>query len=167
MHFSFGLLRIKGLYMFRALLDHPREALYVQQLVYCVRVDIYDMIIHLIAIGLTPGGSSTVHIHTQTVHRTKQWKRIQNTEQFVSASILVQPVDITRTQYTKCRLYSVSWGWASNGRPMLYAHAAIWRGLGHSLSERHFRGMAQARARHGKCESNTAALCKPNGKDTI
>jgi len=24
------------------------------------------------AIGLTPGGSSTVHIHTQTVHRTTQ-----------------------------------------------------------------------------------------------
>ena len=26
----------------------------------------------LIAIGLTPGGSSTVHIYTQTVHRTTQ-----------------------------------------------------------------------------------------------
>jgi len=23
-------------------------------------------------IGLTPGGSSTVHIYTQTIHRTKQ-----------------------------------------------------------------------------------------------
>ena len=33
------------------------------------------------AIGLPPGGSSTVHIYTQTVHRTTQWKRtprIQN-----------------------------------------------------------------------------------------
>ena len=29
----------------------------------------YDMI-YLSAIGLTPGGSSTVHIYTQTVHRT-------------------------------------------------------------------------------------------------
>jgi len=29
----------------------------------------------LTAIGLTPGGSSTVHIHTQTIHRTKQWKK--------------------------------------------------------------------------------------------
>jgi hypothetical protein len=27
MHFSFNLLRIKGLYMFRALLSHPQEAL--------------------------------------------------------------------------------------------------------------------------------------------
>jgi hypothetical protein len=27
-----------------------------------------------------------------------------------------QPTDITRTQYTKCRLCSDSWGWASNAR---------------------------------------------------
>jgi len=26
----------------------------------------------LTAIGLTPGGSSTVHIYTQTIHRTTQ-----------------------------------------------------------------------------------------------
>jgi hypothetical protein len=32
---------------------------------------IYDMI-YLIAIGLTPGGSSAVYIYTQTVHRTTQ-----------------------------------------------------------------------------------------------
>ena len=30
---------------------------------------IYDMIYLLTAIGLTPGGSSTVHIYTQTIHR--------------------------------------------------------------------------------------------------
>ena len=35
---------------------------------------IYDMI-YLTAIGLTPGGSSTVHIYTQTVHRTTQNKQ--------------------------------------------------------------------------------------------
>jgi len=29
----------------------------------------YDMIYLLTAIGLTPGGSSTVHIYTQTIHR--------------------------------------------------------------------------------------------------
>jgi hypothetical protein len=28
--------------------------------------------IYLTAIGLTPGGSSTVHIYTQTIHRTTQ-----------------------------------------------------------------------------------------------
>ena len=32
----------------------------------------YDMIYLLNAIGLTPGGSSTVHIYTQTVHRKTQ-----------------------------------------------------------------------------------------------
>jgi uncharacterized integral membrane protein len=31
-----------------------------------------DMIYLLTAIGLSPGGSSTVHIYTQTVHRTTQ-----------------------------------------------------------------------------------------------
>jgi len=34
----------------------------------------------LTAIGLTPGGSSTVHIYTQTIHRITQWNRILRTE---------------------------------------------------------------------------------------
>jgi hypothetical protein len=38
MHFLFNLLRIKGLYMFRALLAHPQEALNKRHLLYCVRV---------------------------------------------------------------------------------------------------------------------------------
>jgi hypothetical protein len=33
------------------------------------------MIYLLTAIGLPPGGSSTVHIHTQTIHRTTQNKQ--------------------------------------------------------------------------------------------
>jgi len=33
---------------------------------------IYDMIYALTAIGLPTGGSSTVHIYTQTMHRTTQ-----------------------------------------------------------------------------------------------
>jgi uncharacterized integral membrane protein len=32
----------------------------------------YDTIYLLVAIGLTPGSSSTVHIYTQTIHRTIQ-----------------------------------------------------------------------------------------------
>jgi uncharacterized integral membrane protein len=32
----------------------------------------YDMIYLLTAIGLTPSRSSTVHIYTQTIHRTAQ-----------------------------------------------------------------------------------------------
>jgi len=35
----------------------------------------FDMIYLLTAIGLSPGGSSTVHIHTQTIHRTAQNKQ--------------------------------------------------------------------------------------------
>jgi hypothetical protein len=68
------------------------------------------------------------------------------------------------------RLHAVS------GRPILIhtchvmprpfrAHAALCRGLQKLLSERHGRGMV--RARHGMCESNTAALCKSNVKETI
>jgi hypothetical protein len=45
------------------------------------------------------------------------------------------------------------------------AHAALCRGLEKSLSKLHGRGMAHTR--HGICESNTAALCKSNGKDNI
>jgi uncharacterized integral membrane protein len=32
----------------------------------------FDMIYLLTAIGLQPGGSSTLHIYTQTIHRTTQ-----------------------------------------------------------------------------------------------
>jgi len=39
--------------------------------IYIIHDDIYDTI-YLTAIGLTPGGSSIVHIYTQTIHRTTQ-----------------------------------------------------------------------------------------------
>jgi hypothetical protein len=81
MHFLFNLLRINGLYMFRALLAHL-QALQKRHLAYCVRV---------ISSGCT---------------RVK-----------VSPPLtLVQSTDITCTQYTRCRLCSTSWGWASNAR---------------------------------------------------
>jgi len=38
------------------------------------------MVYLLIAIRLTPGGSSAVHIYTQTIHRSTQWNRIYRTE---------------------------------------------------------------------------------------
>jgi len=38
----------------------------------------------LTAIGLTPGGSSTVHIYTQTVHRTTQLTTIHRTTQLTT-----------------------------------------------------------------------------------
>jgi hypothetical protein len=43
---------------------------------YMLWYDIIYAMIYLTAIGLTPGGSSTVHIYKQTVHRTTQWDRI-------------------------------------------------------------------------------------------
>jgi hypothetical protein len=43
------------------------------------------MIYLLTAIGLTPGGSSTVHIYTQTVHKTTQsTQTIHRTTQFTN-----------------------------------------------------------------------------------
>jgi len=46
---------------------------------------IYDMIYLLTAIGLTPGVSSTVHIYTQTIHRTTQsTQTIHRTTQFTN-----------------------------------------------------------------------------------
>jgi uncharacterized integral membrane protein len=54
-----------------------------------IRYDmIYDMIRYmiylLIAIGLSPGGRSTVHIYTQTIHKTTQLTQtIYRTTQYV------------------------------------------------------------------------------------
>jgi hypothetical protein len=42
------------------------------QLQFSVPSSCVDMIYLLTATGLTPGGSSTVHIYTQTIHRTTQ-----------------------------------------------------------------------------------------------
>jgi hypothetical protein len=42
------------------------------RLIYFLLRMIYDMIYLLTAVGLTPGGSSTVHTYTQTTHRTTQ-----------------------------------------------------------------------------------------------
>jgi hypothetical protein len=41
-------------------------------------------IIYLTAIGLTPGDSSTVHIYTQTIHRTTQSKQTMHRTQFTN-----------------------------------------------------------------------------------
>jgi hypothetical protein len=42
-------------------------------------LSLHDYDIYLLtAIGLSPGGSSTVHIYTQTIHRTAQNKQYQN-----------------------------------------------------------------------------------------
>jgi hypothetical protein len=41
---------------------------------------VYDMIYLLTVVGFTAGGSSTVHICTQTRHRTTQWNTIPRKE---------------------------------------------------------------------------------------
>jgi len=38
----------------------------------CAQLLIMILIYLLIAVGLTPGGSSTVHVYTQTIYRTTQ-----------------------------------------------------------------------------------------------
>jgi hypothetical protein len=50
MHFLFSLLRINGLYMFRALLAQSQEALHMRHLVYCV---------HFMSVGCYQGWSET------------------------------------------------------------------------------------------------------------
>jgi hypothetical protein len=59
---------------------------------------------------------------------------------------------------------------AVSERPMLIHTYAVpmpspCHSLERSLSERHIRGMTGER--HGMYESNTAALCKSNGKDNL
>jgi hypothetical protein len=51
---------------------------------------IYDMIYLLTAIGLTPGGSSTVQIYTQTIHRTTQliWEECGQCPVFASYTLV-------------------------------------------------------------------------------
>jgi hypothetical protein len=60
-----------------------------------------------------------------------------------------------------CRLWTAD---AISHMPR-HSHAALCRGLEKLLSARHY--LDTTRAWHGMCESNTAALCKSNGRDTI
>ena len=49
-------------------------------------LDIYDIIYLSTAVGLTPSGSSTVHIYTQTIHSTTQIQTIHRTTQLTRAT---------------------------------------------------------------------------------
>jgi hypothetical protein len=59
----------------------------------------YDMMYLLTAVGLPPGGSSTGHIYTQTVHRTTQNK--QYIEQHKNKQYIEQHKTIHRTTQYK------------------------------------------------------------------
>ena len=63
--------------------------------------------IYLTAIGLPPGGSSTVHIYTQTIHRMTQNKQYieqhQNNKQYIeqhqnNKQYIEQPKNFARVQ---------------------------------------------------------------------
>jgi len=56
----------------------------------------YDIYL-LTAVGLTPGGSSTVHIYTQTVHRTAQLTR---TTQLTTRTTQLNTTQLTTEQHT-------------------------------------------------------------------
>ena len=64
----------------RGVLGIPHFGVIVRHSYDMLRYIWYDMIYLLTACGLPPGDSSTVHIYTQTVHRTTQWNRIPRTE---------------------------------------------------------------------------------------
>jgi hypothetical protein len=64
MHFSFILLRIKSLYIFRALLTHPKETLHKLHLVYCVRI--MSVSCNTVAVSLyTVGNYRTIQTATR------------------------------------------------------------------------------------------------------
>jgi Zn-finger protein len=94
MHFSSNLLRIRGLFMFRVLLAHPREVLNKRHLVYCVR---------------------TISVGCGTIAVSQNFSNFSNSRE---TATMPQPAHIIRRQYTKCRFYSASWGWANNARNM-------------------------------------------------
>jgi hypothetical protein len=142
MHFLFNLLRIKGLYMFRALLAHPQEALHKWHLLYCVRV----MSVGCIKIE-SKLQSWCSQLTTNMMHFLFSLLRIKGFYMFRALlahlqealykrhllyCVRVLSVGCTRievrfnpvawhahvhnTQYNKCRLFSSSWGWVHNAR---------------------------------------------------
>ena len=50
-----------------------------------------DIIYLLTAVGLTPGGNSTVHVYTQTVHRTAQSTQTKHRTTHLHNTSQIQP----------------------------------------------------------------------------
>jgi hypothetical protein len=90
-HFSFSLLRIKDLYMFRALLTHPQEAPHKRRLVYCVRMSV---------------GCGTVAVSLQSCHSqlTLYARNIPN-------AVCVTPLEGEQVMLETCRCpwFSIHW----------------------------------------------------------
>jgi hypothetical protein len=96
--FLINLLGISSLYMFRAVLAHPQEALNKRHLVYCVRV---------MSVGCTRIETSTCFEHYLFILR----RRLTRGTWYI-ACVLCQ----VAAPGLKCRLFRASWGWASNAR---------------------------------------------------
>jgi hypothetical protein len=65
----------------------------------------YDLLYLLTAIGWAPGGSSTVHIYSQTIHRT-QWYRIHRISQtqqseYINIAIKIRNLHNWRSQWPR------------------------------------------------------------------
>jgi hypothetical protein len=108
MHFLFNLLRIKGLYMFPVLLTHPQEALHQLNPVYCVCVmsavcTRIRVPLNVSSITCSSSGSAQTVLGILRAYYVS-WLH----QDWSGTPMLVQPTDITRTQYTKCSLFSAS-----------------------------------------------------------
>jgi len=70
------------------------------------------MIYLLTAIGLTHGGSSTVHIYTQTIHRTTQLTTLIELTTSVGFTNLVNSVLIESCTFlsgVRCKIFNKNW----------------------------------------------------------
>jgi hypothetical protein len=63
LHFLFSLLRIKGLYMLRALLNHPHDSLHKRHFVFCVHVMSVGCTWCSNPTGLAPGDEQVMLVH--------------------------------------------------------------------------------------------------------
>jgi hypothetical protein len=135
MKFSLNLWRIKGHYMFRALLAHPQEAIHKRHLVYCMRITSVGC--GTVAVSLHPCHSQlTLYASnipsvaclsplecnraTANLHYTQAIYQVPLVYRLLSATV-PQPTDIIRKQYTKCRLCIASWVQPCHSQLTLYA----------------------------------------------
>jgi hypothetical protein len=91
MHFSFNLLRIKGLYMFRALRVYPQDVLHKRHLVYCVSM----------SVGCATSGVNLLTWHSQLT----LFARI------IPNSVCVAPPENEQVMLETCRgpWFSINW----------------------------------------------------------
>jgi hypothetical protein len=114
MQFSFNLLRIKGLYTFRALFAYPQEVLQKQHLVYCVRMSV---------------GRCTVEVKLQPYHSqlTLYARNIPN-------AIFVAPPDDKQIMLETCRSPWLSINWMKSVSRWFNYTDILWGTVSKTLS---------------------------------